>query len=149
MYTSKSKRYRNMKPSAYYLYVKTKIPLNFHICISVPLMLNYEQKLKMSIAIFCRYGLALPTDKILQALELSILTWTDWFRNISPKLSRTYLTASNSLCDELFVFHSPWILQNKPLYLNVLKWKPPYPSSLASVNTRQVVNALSLNVYPL
>ena len=37
-------------------------------------MLNFELKLKASLAIFCIYGLALPADKILQALELSILT---------------------------------------------------------------------------
>ena len=29
---------------------------------------------KESLAIFCRYGLALPADKILKELELSILT---------------------------------------------------------------------------
>ena len=33
----KSKRCYNAKPSAYYLYVKTKISLDFYICISVTL----------------------------------------------------------------------------------------------------------------
>ena len=36
-YISKSKRYYNAKPSAYYFYMRTKIPLNFCICISIPL----------------------------------------------------------------------------------------------------------------
>ena len=67
-------------------------------------MLNFEQKLKTSIAIFCRIGLALPTDKILQALELPILTLTDWFCNISLKVSRRYLTAGNSPWVELVFF---------------------------------------------
>ena len=36
-YISKSKRCYNAKPSAYYFYMKTKISLDFHICIGVPL----------------------------------------------------------------------------------------------------------------
>ena len=36
-YIPKSKRCYNVKPSAYYFYMRTKIPLNFHICISVTL----------------------------------------------------------------------------------------------------------------
>ena len=35
---SKSNCYYNAKPSAYYFHVKTKISVDFHICISVPLM---------------------------------------------------------------------------------------------------------------
>ena len=37
IYVSKSKRCYNAKPSAYYFCVRTKISLNFRICISVPL----------------------------------------------------------------------------------------------------------------
>ena len=33
----KSKQFYNGKPSAYYFYLRTKIPLNFRICINVPL----------------------------------------------------------------------------------------------------------------
>ena len=33
----KAKCYYNAKPSAYYFYVKTKISVDFQICISVPL----------------------------------------------------------------------------------------------------------------
>ena len=36
-YVSKSKRYYNAKPSAYYFYMRMKTPLDFGICISVPL----------------------------------------------------------------------------------------------------------------
>ena len=36
-YMSKSKRCYNAKPAAYYFYIRTKIPLIFCICISVPL----------------------------------------------------------------------------------------------------------------
>ena len=36
-YTSKSKRCYYVKPSDYFFYVKTKITVEFHICISVPL----------------------------------------------------------------------------------------------------------------
>ena len=36
-FISKSKRCYNGKPSTYYFYVKTKVPVDFHICISVPL----------------------------------------------------------------------------------------------------------------
>ena len=36
----------------------------------------------------------------------------------------------------------------KPLFKK-FKIKPPYPSSPASVDIRQVVDALGLNVYPL
>ena len=39
-YISKSKRCYNAEPSAYYFYVKTKIWLHFHICISVPIKLS-------------------------------------------------------------------------------------------------------------
>ena len=34
---SKSKQCYNAKPWAYYFYVRTKIPPDFHSCISVPL----------------------------------------------------------------------------------------------------------------
>ena len=34
---SKSKQYYTEKPSAYYFYVKTKVLIDFHIYISVPL----------------------------------------------------------------------------------------------------------------
>ena len=37
-YISKCKQCQNEKPSAYYFNVKTKISLDFHICISVPLI---------------------------------------------------------------------------------------------------------------
>ena len=37
VHISKSKRSHNAKPSAYYFYVKTKVSVKFHICISVPL----------------------------------------------------------------------------------------------------------------
>ena len=37
-YNSKSKRCLNAKHLAYYFYIKTKISLGFHICISVPLI---------------------------------------------------------------------------------------------------------------
>ena len=37
VYISKSKQYYNAKPSTYYFYVNTKILIDFHICISVPL----------------------------------------------------------------------------------------------------------------
>ena len=37
MYISKSKRSHNAKPAAYYFYVKTKISVEFHISISLPL----------------------------------------------------------------------------------------------------------------
>ena len=43
-YISKSKRCQNGKPSAYYFHIKTKISLDFHICISVPLMLGLSCK---------------------------------------------------------------------------------------------------------
>ena len=36
---SKSKRCYNVKPSACYFYMRTNIPLNFRICIDVPLRL--------------------------------------------------------------------------------------------------------------
>ena len=36
-HNSKSKCCYNAKPSPYYFYVKTKIPIDFYICISVPL----------------------------------------------------------------------------------------------------------------
>ena len=109
-------------------------------------MLNSELKLKASLAIFCIYGLALPADKILQALELSILTWTNWFRNISPKLSRTYLMANDSLWVELICFSQSFSFEEQTSLFKRFKIKLPYPSSLASVNTRQVVNALGLNI---
>ena len=35
-YISKGKRCYNVKPSAYYFYIRMKVPLNFSICISVP-----------------------------------------------------------------------------------------------------------------
>ena len=37
MYISKYKKCHNGKPSAYCFYVKTKMLVDFHICISVPL----------------------------------------------------------------------------------------------------------------
>ena len=37
VYISKSKRCCNVKPSAYYFYTRTKIPLSFCICVSAPL----------------------------------------------------------------------------------------------------------------
>ena len=37
-YIPKIKRYYNVKPSAYYFYVKTKIIADFDFCISVPLI---------------------------------------------------------------------------------------------------------------
>ena len=37
---SKSKRCYSAKPSACYFYVKTNILVDFHICISVPLMVE-------------------------------------------------------------------------------------------------------------
>ena len=40
-YISKSKRCCNAKPSAYYFYMKTKMLLNFYICISVPLKVSW------------------------------------------------------------------------------------------------------------
>ena len=91
-------------------------------------MLDFAQKLKTSIAIFCSYGLALPADKILQALALSI---------------------SNSLWVELISFSEALNFAEQTSIFKNFQIKPPYPSSLASVNTRQVVNALGLNVYPL
>ena len=36
-YASKSKGCYNAKPLACYFYIRTKIPLNFYICINVPL----------------------------------------------------------------------------------------------------------------
>ena len=39
-YISKSKRCCNAKPSAYSFYMKTKMLLNFYICISVPLKVS-------------------------------------------------------------------------------------------------------------
>ena len=103
---------------------------------------------KTSVIIFCIYGLALQADKILQALELSILTWTDYFRDISPKLSRTYITANDSLWVELICFSQTVNFAEQTSSFKRLKIKPPYPWPLASVNTRQVVNAPGLNVYP-
>ena len=115
----------------------------------INLRLNFEQKVKASVAIFYRIGSALPTDKVLQALELTILTLTDWFRNISPKLSRTYLTASNYLWVELVCFSRSLNFAEQTSLFKRFRIKTPYASSLAPVNIRQVVNALGLNVYPL
>ena len=50
-YISKSKRHHNAKTSAYYFYVRTKIPSNFHICIGVPLMIETLHMLVSLIAI--------------------------------------------------------------------------------------------------
>ena len=41
VHISKSKRCYNAKPSAYYFYVKTKLSVDFRICISVPLRKGY------------------------------------------------------------------------------------------------------------
>ena len=38
MHNSKSKYYCNAKPSAYYLYIETKVPADFQICINEPLI---------------------------------------------------------------------------------------------------------------
>ena len=46
---SQSKQFYNAKPSAYYFYMRTKILLNFGICVSVPLSspkLSYYQQWK-------------------------------------------------------------------------------------------------------
>ena len=42
VYISKSKRRYNAKPSAHYFYMRTKIPLNVRICISVPLRIQWR-----------------------------------------------------------------------------------------------------------
>ena len=41
VHISKSKRCDNAKPSTYYFYVKTKLSVDFRICISVPLRKGY------------------------------------------------------------------------------------------------------------
>ena len=43
-YISKSKWCYNGKPNGIFFYMKTKIPLNFPICISVPLILFLSKK---------------------------------------------------------------------------------------------------------
>ena len=43
VYISKSKRCYNAKPLAYYFYMRTKISLNFHFCISVPLRAGVDK----------------------------------------------------------------------------------------------------------
>ena len=43
VYISKSEWFYNVKPSTYFFYMRTKISLNVHICISVPLMLEFPK----------------------------------------------------------------------------------------------------------
>ena len=38
--SQKNKQFHNVKPSAYHFYMKTKISVEFHICISVPLIMR-------------------------------------------------------------------------------------------------------------
>ena len=47
-YNSESKRCKNPKPSEYSFYVRTKISLDFHICISVPLKTKRAFKVRPS-----------------------------------------------------------------------------------------------------
>ena len=48
-YISKSKQFYNAKPPAFYFYMRTKIPLSFRICISVPSI-----KIKISMTYVCK-----------------------------------------------------------------------------------------------
>ena len=50
-YNSKSKRCLNTKPSAYHFYIKAKISLDFHICISAPLI-RFKQFLNLKLITF-------------------------------------------------------------------------------------------------
>ena len=50
-YVSKSKQCYNAKPLAYYFYVKTKLLVDFHICIGVPLS-YYQFNRNLSTCVF-------------------------------------------------------------------------------------------------
>ena len=66
--------------------------------------MNRIQKLKTSMARFCKCGFELPIDEIWQAMELLILTWTDCFYKMELKLVSAYFTAINSVNVELVSF---------------------------------------------
>ena len=63
-YISKSKRCYNEKPSAHYFCMRMKIPLNFNICISVPLSANHSSNNKGGVCTFYRKTLPLTVVRI-------------------------------------------------------------------------------------
>ena len=50
---SKRKQCYNAKPSEYYFYLKTKILVDFHICINVPLKQRLSISLAKYVELFC------------------------------------------------------------------------------------------------
>ena len=51
-YISKSKRFYNAKPSAYYYYEKIELSVKFHICITVPLKISRNSQEKTCVRVY-------------------------------------------------------------------------------------------------
>ena len=117
MYISKSKRCYNVKPSAYCLYVKTKMTVDFHICISVPLRI---------------YDLQFPPDikELMPELQLEKVAPLNFTYMLIMKTTELHFFSNHNLIT-ICLLISSW-------YSNLIAklWKYFIPPSLTNISQR-------------
>ena len=96
-HNSKSKWCYNVKPSAYYFYVKTKVPVDFQICIGAPLM-KKTSFWKLRVFNFFSFSKKTWLWKLQGNIEFSHPLLEDIYTTIALKKIQEYETKSFVKC---------------------------------------------------